>query len=107
MQEWLSRAAKELGLRVHIGHQVALSDGTTLVAQAYFPDLSNPLGILVFEWSDAVDGSARGQLRAMGMGISTFGDPGPEERFDIDSYKEMFAEWGWTGPQDRKPPWMA
>ena len=107
MQEWLRRAAKELGLRVHIGHQVSLSAGSTLVAQAYFPDLSNPLGILVFEWSDAVDANAREQLRAMGMGMSTFGETGAEEQFDIDSYREMFSEWGWTGPQERKPRWMA
>ena len=106
MQEWLSRAAKELNLRIEVGREVKLSDGRTLTAQVYFPDLSNPGGILVFDWADDVDKKARRELDAKGIGASTFGEPGPKEHFDIDRYREMFSEWGWTGPAKQKPSWM-
>lgn len=106
MQEWLSRAADELGLRIEIGYKIKLSDGRTLVSQAYFPDLSNPQGILIFDWPDAVDASARRELKGMGLGATIFGEPSPKEEFDVGSYKEMFSEWGWTGRPGEKPSWM-
>ena len=106
MQEWLYRASHELGLRVEVDYVVKLADGRSLVAKAYFPHLSNPGGILVFDWSDTVDASARRELAATGIGTSTFGAPSPDEKFDIESYRLMFAEWGWTGPNDEKPPWI-
>lgn len=106
MQEWLSRAARELDLKVEFDHEVTLPDGRTLVAQAYFPDLGAPRGIAVFEWSDNVDAEARRSLEAMQIGESTFGAPGPNAAFDIDNYKVMFCDWGWTGPDTKKPSWM-
>jgi len=105
MQEWLARAASELGLRVTIGHTVTLFDGTELVSEALFPDLSNPLGILVFQ--ETPDANARQELVQRGLGISTFSAPLPDQEFDLDSYAGMFAEWGWTGPEELKPAWMS
>lgn len=69
--------------------------------------LSNPRGILIFDWADEVDAHARRALETMGIGVSTFGEPGSEEKFEIEGYKEMFIDWGWTGPDDEKPQWFA
>ena len=106
MQEWLFRASNELGLRAEFNYLVKLGDGSTLTARAYFPHLSNSKGVLIFDWSDKVDASARQELESMGMGMTTFGEPGPNEEFDIGSYIQMFAEWGWTGPEAQKPRWI-
>lgn len=107
MQEWLGHAAELLGVRVEIGYLVSLSDGRKLVSQALFPDLGGAFGTLVFCSQDTFDSSARRDLIAQGYGISMFSEPLPEEVFDIDSYAEMFADWGWCGDEMLKPEWMS
>jgi len=106
MQEFLARAAEELGLRVEIGYVVTLSDGRKLMSQALLPDLGNPLGTLVFDSPRIVDSSARKDIRSQGYGMSTFSQPLPTQTFDVESYARMFAEWGWAGSDADKPGWM-
>ena len=104
MQEWLQRAATELGLRAEIGYVITLSDGRKIISDTWFPDLSNSHGILVFQ--NAPDAKVRRELGDMGFGVSSFSEPLPGEIFDIDGYAEMFAEWGWTSNEFAKPAWM-
>lgn len=106
LQRELARAADELGLRVEIGYAIALSDKRKLVADGWFPDLSNSRGNLVFRSEHGPDASARQELKELGFGVTTYSEPLPTEQFDIDGYAEMFAEWGWTGPKELKPNWM-
>jgi hypothetical protein len=106
MQEWLARAADELGVRVEIGRVVTLSDGMNVGCQALFPDLGNVLGTLVFDSDNAVDSGVRRELVAQGYGMSTFSEPLAGEVFDLDGYAQMFAEWGWTGSASKRPTWM-
>lgn len=106
MQEYLVRAADELGIRVEVAYPIILSDGRKLISQARFPDLGNASGTLVFCSSDNVDVNARRELKAHGCGISTFSEPLPNEVFDAGNYAEMFAEWGWTGELTSKPSWI-
>ena len=44
----VAQAARELALAVEIEFVLNLPSGRTVTAQAYFPELSNPKGILVF-----------------------------------------------------------
>jgi hypothetical protein len=106
MQEWLARAATELGLRVQIPHIVKLSHGDTLTAEALFPELGNQKGMLVFSSADKLDTNARRDLLAQGFGISSFSEPLKNEVFDIAHYAEMFAEWGWGADPEKRPGWM-
>jgi cobalamin biosynthesis protein CobT len=106
MQEWLARAAEELGVRVEVGYAMTLANGRELTSQALFPALGNRLGTLVFSSRDAIDSEARRALASLGYSISSFGEPLPAEAFDIDGYAEMFAEWGWAGKEENKPIWM-
>lgn len=106
MQEWLARAAEDLGVCMLISYVVTLSDGRKLTSQALFPDFGNTFGTLVFQSQDAIDASARRDLMTQGYGISTFSEPLPNEEFDIDNYREMFSEWGWTSAEAKKPEWM-
>ncbi|HVT32934.1 MAG TPA: hypothetical protein VHE32_09820 [Rhodanobacteraceae bacterium] len=106
MQEWLACAAKKLDVRVAIAYVAVLSNGMRLPTQALFPDLGGALGTLVFDSADILDSTARRDLIAQGYAISTFSKPLQMEDFDIDSYAEMFSEWGWTSEEMRKPTWM-
>lgn len=107
LQEELSRAAKELGLRIVVGYAARLQNGSAVTAQALFPDLGGALGTIVFDSADTCDAETRRALVAKGFSISTFSQPLGSEDFDLDSYAEMFEEWGWTNDEHRKPDWMA
>ncbi len=107
LQEFLMRAAKELGIKINVGYVVMLSDGRSLVSQALVRDLGGPKGTLIFCCPDRITDDIRGDLVAQGFGISTFSEPLSGEIFDIASYSEMFSDWGWVGDEDEKPSWMS
>jgi hypothetical protein len=97
MQKWLLRAAKELGIRIVVGYAIPLPDGNSLLCQALFPDLGGALGTIVLASLDAPDIEIRRILKDKGYSTSTFAAPLPNEEFDLESYQEMFAEWGVDG----------
>ena len=104
MQEFLARAAQELGVRIFLAHVVVLSNGRQIPTQALFPDLGGTFGTIVF---DSPDPESERDLIAQGYSISTYLQPPPTEEFDLESYAEMFSEWGWTSNEMQKPPWMS
>jgi hypothetical protein len=106
MQEYLKRAAAELGLTIKLGYDVKLPDGITIVSEALFPELGNPKGTLVFCSSVQLDSKIRRDLMAEGYGISTFSEPLSGEIYDVTNYADMFLEWGWSGDASQKPQWM-
>ena len=103
-QAWLVRAAVELGLRVETDYVVTLPTAGPLKAVAFFPDLSSDTGIAVFPGSLPID--TQQELHREGHNTSIFDEPGADEEFDVETYAEMFAEWGWSGPPDDRPAWM-
>jgi hypothetical protein len=108
VQESLVHAAQELGVRVVLAYVAVLSDGKQIPTHALFPDLGGAFGTLVFDSTDVLDPEARRDLVAQGYSISTFSQPLPkEEEFDLESYAEMFSEWGWTSNEMQKPAWMS
>lgn len=106
MQKYLARAAKELDLRIELGYVIHLQSGNTLPTQALFPDLSGALGMVVIDSAENLDEQTENAITDHGLSISTFSQPLPNEKFDIDSYLQMFAEWGWTGDPSKRPRWM-
>ena len=106
MQQWLARAAEELGVRIVVGYVVHFPDGTAFPTQALFPDLGGARGILVHDSADTLDAPTRRALMDQGFSASEFFAPSPDEEFDIGSYAEMFADWGWTSDDKPKPTWM-
>lgn len=106
MQQWLVRAADELGIRIVVGYVVLLPDGVAFTTQALFPDLGGALGMLVLNSADKVDAQTRRALVDQGFSISAFAEPLPSEVFDVNNYAEMFAEWGWSSEDKMKPTWM-
>lgn len=104
MQEWLVRAAEELGVRIFVGYSAKLPDGNSIQTQALFPDLGGPLGTIVI--SEETDASILRHWVRQGFAYSIFSEPLPNEKFDLDNYSEMFSEWGWSSDEGSKPAWM-
>lgn len=107
MQEWLARAARELGVSVNIGYVAVLSNGRQLQAQARFPDFGGTCGTLVIDSDDVFDMHAERDLLDQGYCISIFSKPSANERFDLSGYAQMLSEWGWTGDTKVRPCWMS
>lgn len=105
LAEWMSRAALELGLRVHIQPTVTLSDGRHVQMTAHFPDLGTPDGIYVAMW-EQVDVESQRQLHQNGIPVSLIGEPTERDTFQLDDYVEMFREWGWTATEREPPAWI-
>lgn len=108
MQKYLKTAADKLNLRIIIEPIVKLKTGKKIRFEACFPDLSNEKGIYVIQWDDGskITKTEREELRGMGIGVSTFDAPRDNEIFNINDYKEMFTEWGWSGNMSDQPSWM-
>ena len=106
MQEWLVRAAQELGVRVVVAYVAVLTNEKQILTQALFPDLGGAFGTLVFDSTDVLEPENRRGLLAQGYAISAFSEPLPKQEFEVESYAEMFSEWGWTSNAMQKPTWM-
>lgn len=46
------------------------------------------------------------QLVDAGFGYSVLGEGSPTDEFDLESFKEMLIDWGWSGHSENKPTWM-
>jgi hypothetical protein len=103
--EWLWNACAALGLRVELGFRLALPGDRELIAVARVADLGAHNGMLLFRSYDEIKSYAQ-DLLALGYGYSVIDEPRSDEVFDIESFKEMFRDWGWTGGLGQKPKWM-
>ena len=99
----LTRAAVDLGLRVETDRALTLANGKRMVAEAYFPDLGTPHGMLVF----ALDHPTPVVEEVIGRGGASFvATPRAEDAYDVDDFVAMFRDWGWAGDELRRPEWM-
>ena len=104
-QEYLLRAGTELGIRVIFPFELSLGSGKKLLADALLPELGSPKGMIVSQ-SFAEFRDYEDELIKLGYGLSTYYEPSSHEEFDVESYKEMFIEWGWNGDKAKKPDWL-
>jgi hypothetical protein len=105
MQEHLLRAGNELGIKVIVPFELSLASGKKLSAEALLPELSNPKGIIVSQsMTDFL--AICDELKKLGYGLSVYAEPSSNEKYDVENYKEMFIEWGWSGDKAKKPDWM-
>ena len=101
----LALACEELGLQVEFDLALTLADESHIVALAHIPLLGAPNGMLIFRTYDEVKAHAEDLILA-GYGYSVLDEPRPDECFDLESFKEMFTDWGWCGDAGSKPSWM-
>lgn len=92
-QQFLKQACEELGVEIALNHEVKLASGNTVVAQALVRNIGAPRGMLVFASTEDIKNSSP-ELLSLGYGYTVYALPLPEEEFDLDSYKEMFDDWG-------------
>ena len=92
-QEFLKNACDQCGLDIQLNVEVATLSGSNATADAVISQ-SNGLRMFIFEITP--DRTVLQKLREQGDGCSSFGEPLANEKFDLDSYVEMFREWGFS-----------
>lgn len=107
-KEKLISACRELGIAHIPNFKVATSHGEIIQSEVFIEHFSNPIGIMVFDFSYQADFLPyRAELVEKGYGAS-FWDLSSDNRhpFEIENFVEIFCEWGWTGSEDAKPKWI-
>jgi hypothetical protein len=105
LQDYLVRAGNDLGITVVAPFTLILDSGRKLSAEALLPELGAPQGTIVFQSSNDY-WEIVGDIKKLGYTCSAFDEPSPEEAYDVESYREMFIDWGWTSKEKPKPEWM-
>lgn len=105
LAERLWRACGELGLCPELGFKLAIPGVPEITTVARIPNLGAKNGMLIFTSYDEVRAISK-DLQNAGYGYSVLDEPLPNEEFDLESFREMFADWGWSGDAAHKPVWM-
>jgi hypothetical protein len=105
LTEWLRSACAELELRIELGYKITLPDMPELTAVARIHDLGAPNGMLIFSRYEHARKFAQ-KLLDSGFAFSILDEPSEHEQFDLQSFEEMFIDWGWSGDLGRRPSWI-
>lgn len=106
MQSSLERACQELGLTIVAPFSLTVREGVRVDAQALLPQLGAPKGMIVVSKGADLQG-VTSELDHMGYGYSVMSEPRPAEDFDLETWVDVFSDWGWSSSaNEAKPVWM-
>ncbi len=100
LEIWLVQACQASNLQVDLGFLAAIGDRKTIQSVARIRGLGAVNGMLIFRHYDEVR-SCLNDVRQAGYGFSVLDEPRDDEAFDLQSYQEMFRDWGWSGPDEK------
>ena len=105
LQEYLARAGNDLGIQVIAPFEITVGAGKRLLAEALLPQLGASKGMLVVRSYDDIQNISN-EVTKLGYGYSVLDEPLPNEDYDLESYEEMFTDWGWASESKTRPDWM-
>jgi hypothetical protein len=98
----MSRVCDQLGLAADPAFVAHLSTGRKIQAITRIRHVGDRNGMLIVSsWSDIQTYTQ--ELAQDGYGYSVLSVPVTGGNYDIESYIEMFRDWGWWGPAPLKP----
>lgn len=98
MRDWTIEACTRLGLAVESDFVWIAHDGIEVRPMLRIPAIGSKNGMLIFSTHGDIE-TYEDELVKEGYGYTVIGEPGEQEEFDIQSYEEMFADWGWSPPR--------
>lgn len=105
LEKWILSACEVLELNVDFGFSLDVGEGHEIRAIARVRNVGSTNGMLVVSHYEEVRPFADAINRA-GYGYAVLDEPRPDERFDLESFKEMFGDWGWFGSDAQRPRWL-
>jgi len=98
------KAAQALGIEIRGPLAVTTEEGDDLECEMLVPYFGSLQGTVVF--TEFQDDGLMEKLQRNGYCCSTFG-PVPDGYIAPRSQvAEVLADWGWCGPEERKPTWL-
>ena len=96
LENSLMRACQASGLHVDLGFVAAIGDRKTIQSVARIRGVGAENGMLIFRQYDEVR-SCLSEVKQAGYGFAVLDEPRDDEAFDLQSFQEMFRDWGWLG----------
>lgn len=92
LQKQLLLACNKLGIEIELDYVLSLTEDKKINTVAYIPSFGGPKGMLIVSSSKGIS-----QVwDNLDYGFSVLDEPHDKEEFDLDSFKEMFIDWGWS-----------
>lgn len=95
LADWLLRACKASDLIADVDYVASIGDHLSLKCVARIQKIGGHNGMLIFNRNEDIQHYSQEVLDA-GYGYSVLDEPANGESFDLDLYKEMFRDWGWS-----------
>ena len=95
LKNWLVKACQASNLQVDLGFLAVVGDRKAIQSVARIRGLGAVNGMLILRHYDEVRPCLQ-DVRQAGYGFSVLDEPGDEEAFDLQSFQEMFRDWGWS-----------
>jgi hypothetical protein len=96
LEHWLVRACEASNLRVDLGFAAAIGVRKTIQCVARIPEIGAVNGMLILRHYDDVR-CHLDEVRQAGYAFSVLDEPRDDETFDLQSFQDMFRDWGWAG----------
>jgi hypothetical protein len=104
VQYW-RRAAQDLGIEIEAPFRLTLPNGEVLCVAALVKHFGSPRGMVVnadysviSPYTEALKEDGFGYCGNLSVPLASY---------DRDSLIEVLADWGWSGPLDKRPPWLS
>jgi hypothetical protein len=99
------RVSEDLAIDIVTPFEVVFPDNTRLRVSALVKDFGRLRGMLVVENYDEVAPHTKKIIESgFGYCAKVGGLP---ERYDRTSMIDVLRDWGWCGPEDQRPRWLA
>jgi hypothetical protein len=102
LEDRLIRACEAFKIRIDLGFKLPCPDGHDIHSVARIYGVGPPKGMLVVGSFDDVR-AYQEFLDLAEFGYSVLDEPGDKSVFDLESYREMFCDWGWPDGECPEP----
>ena len=101
-------AATALSIEIEIPYKLKTAEGDEILCLAHLPEFGGPKGLVIdlyFHGEGKLN--PRLTLAAKSQGLfCSFINADIYERYDEKEFKEALADWGFFGPEIRRPQWL-
>jgi hypothetical protein len=94
LADWFVKAGTLCGLSAEADYVVQLNNGRKLNSVVRVSGVGAKNGMLIFTDHEAIR-DHKAELISLGYGCSTMSEPRCDEKFDLESFEEVFTDWGW------------
>ncbi len=98
------KASQDIGLDIIAPFPMVLPGGKTVVFSALIKNFGPANGMIVNDDYEVLHPHIA-DIRGSGYGYSSHLGAEPDE-YDRADIIEVLKDWGWSGPEDKKPDWL-